>query len=450
MVISMRNPRPDSSHSDDDALDALPVEDDPVWAEPADDVVEAVPVEDESEKTPSTRRVPLTPWQALCAAFEAVVWLLEWPFGVVSLIAGLAVLAAVPLLGFLSLGYLLEAGGRIARTDAERQRYLHSRKRYWFVRLFLGGWLAMGTGLIGVRRAARVGGIVLGVWLMMLPLQFLSSMYVSAQIIEPDSRTARVWKVILIAMTVLMGLRIALALARGGRLRYFFWFTGNLIWLARRLWRGGYYAEARDAVWDFVVGLRLPYYWWLGFRGFVGGLFWLAIPVSLLALSRKVPPLGFVGGIWLAMVLLCLPFLQMHFAAENRFRACFELGAVLSRFSRAPWAFSFALFVTLLFSLPLYLLKIEMIPRDYGPLLSFFFIVFIYPTRLLAGWAYGRGGRRPQPRNWFFAATGLLGMLPTTALYVLLVVLTQYTSWEGVASLYEQHAFLLPVPFMGW
>src|ERR1700689_1835082 len=129
MVISMRNPRPDSSHPDDDALDALPVEEEPVWAEPADDVVEAALVEDESEKPPSARRVPLTPWQAFCAAFEAVVWLLEWPFGGVSLIGGLAGLGAVPLLAFLSLGYLLEAGGRIARTDAERQRYLHSRKR---------------------------------------------------------------------------------------------------------------------------------------------------------------------------------------------------------------------------------------------------------------------------------------------------------------------------------
>ena len=59
---------------------------------------------------------------------------------------------------------------------------------------------------------------------------------------------------------------------RGGRLRYFFWCTGNVVWLRRRLWRGGYYVEARDAVWDFVTGLRLPYYWWLGFRGFVGGL----------------------------------------------------------------------------------------------------------------------------------------------------------------------------------
>jgi hypothetical protein len=438
MATSMRTHRPDSERRDDE----------PVWAEPVDDVVDALPVGGEEPLT--VIPVPMTPWQGLCAAFEAVVWLVEWPFGVLSLILGLAVLAAVPLLGFLSLGYLLEAGGRIARTDAEHQSYIHSRRRNWFVRLFLGGCLALGAGLIGVRKAARVGGIVLGVGLMMLPLQFLSSLYVSAEIIEPGGRTARAWRAALIALTVLMGLRIALALARGGRLRYFFWMTGNLVWLVRRLWRGGYYAQARDAVWDFVTSLRLPYYWWLGFRGFVGGLIWLAVPVTLLALSRKAPLLGFVGGVWFALVLMCLPFLQMRFAAENRFRACFELGSVLSRFGRAPWAFSFALFVTLLLSLPLYLLKIEMIPRDYAPLLSFFFIVFIYPTRLLAGWAYARGGRRPRPRNWLFAASGLLGMLPTAGLYVLIVVLTQYTSWEGVASLYEQHAFLLPVPFMGW
>ena len=32
--------------------------------------------------------------------------------------------------------------------------------------------------------------------------------------------------------------------------------------------------------------------------------------------------------------------------------------------------------------------------------------------------------------------------------YVLIVFLAQYTSWGGAASLYEQHAFLLPVPFV--
>lgn len=450
MATSTRSHRADNDRPADDYPAVLPVDPtEPVWAAPADEVPAALPA-DEAERYPSVVPVPMTPWRALGVAFEKVVWVIEWPVGVATLIVGLAVLAAVPLLGFLSLGYLLEAGGRIARTDPQRQRYLHARQRNWLVRLFLGGWLAFGEGLIGVRKAARVGGIVLGVWLMVLPLQLLSSLYASAQIIEPDGQAARAWRAALIALTVLMGMRIALALARGGRLRYFFWFIGNTVWLIRRLARGGYYAAARDAVWDFVTGLRLPYYWWLGFRGFVGGLLWLAVPVTLLALGRQAPLVGFVGGVWLALVLLGLPFLQMRFAAEDRFRACFELGAVLSRFGRAPWAFAFALFVTLLFSLPLYLLKIEMVPREAAWLPCLFFIVFIYPTRLLTGWAYARGGRRDRPRNWFFAATGLVAMLPTAGLYVLLVALTPYTSWEGGLSLYEQHPFLLPVPFMGW
>jgi hypothetical protein len=418
--------------SDDKVLDALPA-----------DVLDVLPA--------APKYVPLTTWQSLCAAFEAVVWLVEWPFGVITLVVGLATFAALPLLGFLSLGYLLEAGGRIARTDTQRQRYLQSRKRNWLVRLLLGGGLALGQGLIGVRKAARVGGLVLGVGLMLLPLRLLSSLYVSAEIIEPGGAISRGWKAALLIITVPAGLHIALALARGGRLRYFFW-PFNVVWLARRLFRGGYYAEARDAVWDFVISLRLPYYWWLGFRGFVTGLVWLAVPVTMLALARKVPPLGFVGGVWFAMVLVCLPFLQMRLAAENRLRGGFELGAVLSRFSRAPWAFALALFATLLFSLPLYLLKIEAPRREdvwVWALLSLFFIVFIYPTRLLAGWACGRSGRRAGPCHWFFAATGLVAMLPTAGFYVLLVALTQYTSWEGSASLYEQHAFLLPVPFMG-
>ena len=51
----------------------------------------------------------------------------------------------------------------------------------------------------------------------------------------------------------------------------------------RRLLRGGYYSEARDAVWDVTQSLRLPYYFWLGCRGFLAAMAWLIIPVSLLA-----------------------------------------------------------------------------------------------------------------------------------------------------------------------
>src|SRR5688500_13024310 len=52
---------------------------------------------------------PMRCWYSLC-------WTLEWLFGLASVVAFLAVLAAVPILNFVSLGYLLEASGRVARS----------------------------------------------------------------------------------------------------------------------------------------------------------------------------------------------------------------------------------------------------------------------------------------------------------------------------------------------
>lgn len=56
--------------------------------------------------------------------------------------------------------------------------------------------------------------------------------------------------------------------------------------------------------------------------------------------------------------------LRLSPAVPPRFVAMFELGTVRRMFQRAPIAFWFALFVTLGFSLPLYLLKIEYVPRE--------------------------------------------------------------------------------------
>ena len=106
-------------------------------------------------------------------------------------------------------------------------------------------------------------------------------------------------------------------------------------------------------------------------------------------------------------------------------------------------------FTPLLSALPLYLLKIEMVPREAAWLPGLVFIAFIYPSRLLTGWALARAKRREAPRHWFFRWTGWLPLLPAAGFYVLVVYFTQFTSWNGIASLYEQHAFLLPVPFFG-
>ena len=150
----------------------------------------------------------------------------------------------------------------------------------------------------------------------------------------------------------------------------------------------------------------------------------------------------------MAIVVPFLPFLQIRYAVEGRASALFSRRAIRERYRRAPWAFAFSLMVLLLAAIPLYLLKIEMIPREAAWLPSLVFVVFLAPARLLTGWAYARSGRRDRPSHWFFRILGRLAIIPVAAFYVLIVFLAQYTSWGGVASLYEQHAFLLPVPFL--
>ena len=365
-------------------------------------------------------------WRFLRRTVRAIARVLEWMTGAATLMVGLSALAVLPIVQFLSLGYLLEASGRVARSG----------------RIF-DGW-------IGVRRASRVGGIALGCFLSLLPARFVSSLATSAELIDPGGPVARAWRGGLLFLVLLTSVHIVASCARGGRLRHFFWPPGSLLWLARRLRRGGLYAESRDATWDFVEALHLPRYFRLGFLGFVGSMAWLAVPVTLLALGRRMPPLGIVGALGLGIVATSLPFLQVRFAVEGRFAGLFEAKAVRERFRRAPWAFALGFILTVVPAVPLYLLKIEMIPRELAWLPTLLFVAFLFPSRLACGWAYARGGRRESRRHWVWRGVGRLAMLPIASIYVLIVFLAQYISWGGLWSLYEQHAFLLPVPFTGY
>jgi hypothetical protein len=352
---------------------------------------------------------------------------IEWLFGGLTLAVTLAVFAVVPVLNLLSLGYLLEVSGRVARTGKLRSAF------------------------IGFRKAAVFGRLVLGTWLMMLPVRFVSGMWRDAELIAPGSGPAAGWRVALIILTVLTAWHIVWACLRGGKLRHFFWPAP--IKFIRWLRQGGQYESARNTVLDYLASLRLLHYLKLGGLGFVGAVAWLIVPVGILILGSLLPPgggvlLGLLGGGLLMLVALHLPFLQAHYAVENRFAAMFELGAVRKLFRRAPIAFWFALLITLLFSLPLYLLKIEFPPQEIAWLPSLFFVVFIFPARVLTGWAVSRALRHEEPRHWFFRWTARLGAIPVVWFYALIVYLTQYLSWHGALSLLEQHAFLVPAPML--
>jgi hypothetical protein len=367
---------------------------------------------------PPAQPAPVT----LDQIFDAIV---EVVLGVVFMPLGLALLASLPLLNFISLGYLLEAGGRIARSGRLRD------------------------GFFGIRRAGRVGGLVSGILLTVAPVWFVSSMVQSAELIDPTSGTTRFLKIILTIGTVFAVVHITLACLWGGKLRHFLLPMWHPVFAIFAFIRGNPLTRARDGVWTFVMEARPWYFFWLGLRGAVGALAWLAVPIALLAVGWKLPLLGFLGFFLLLPVLVILPFLQMQFAARNRFATMFDVAGVVKLYLRAPWACSFALFITLLFALPLYLLKIELVPRDALQYEALVFIAFIWPARLLTGWVCGLAAHRPCRRHWFFWTTGALPVPLFVIVYGFFVWLSQYLSWYGVASLYEQHAFLLPVPFTG-
>ncbi len=348
-----------------------------------------------------------------------------WLFGFAALLVGLAILASVPFGGFLALGFLLEVSGRVSRSGRLRD------------------------GFFGMRTAAKFGGVALGCVLLWLPLYGMSILVENAKIIDEAGPLAMRWEWCLTALATFYALHVTAALLRGARLRDFLR-PLNVVWLVRRVRRGGAYQEARDGLWDFVTRLRLPYFFWLGVRGFLGAFLWLMLPLALLGFGHKNPAVGILGCVLLGVVVMHLPFLQARFARDNRLRAYRELRPVRHEYRRAPIAFTIALFALLLSAVPLYLLKIEAIPRDLVFLEGLVFLAFMFPARLIVGWAYSRPARREAPRHWLFRWSCRFLFPPIALAYVLVVFASQHIGWHGISSLYEQHAFLLPVPFVSW
>src|SRR3954453_7796953 len=103
----------------------------------------------------------------------AITSFFEWVFGATALGFGLAVLSVIPVLQLLSFGYLLESGARVARSGRLRDAF------------------------VGVRKAARLGSMAIGVSLVLLPLQLVASWTRSAQLVDPGGPVARNWRIAL-------------------------------------------------------------------------------------------------------------------------------------------------------------------------------------------------------------------------------------------------------------
>jgi len=382
------------------------------------------------------------------------------------------VIANVPLFQLIGFGYLLDAGGRAARGDR---------------------WSLFRDSLA---RASRLGGILLGAWLLIWPVRLVSGFWLDAYLIDPTSQQTAFLKVLQWVFLVGTIAHVIAAILCGGKLRYFFWPLvapfSIFVWLVRRSFLtrkilelslgwlfpkfvadicaakpigdwflpaifikklgGGLYSKSRDAVWDFLVGFEPVRYFMLGLKGFGGTLIWLALPTLLLAgaNSNKTGVAGlclFLGLIVSIPVFAMLPFLQAHFASDGKFKRFFEVRTVLKQFGRAPFAHLLALLLILVLAVPLFLLKIEQIPAELMWTLSLLFIAFGWPSHWLAGWAIRRSAKKEKSVRWWIRYPVQFLAGPVSFAFAVFFFLSRYISWNGTLSLLENHVFLMPVPF---
>ncbi len=359
----------------------------------------------------------------------ATVWSVRALFGIVSLIVLLAILAAIPLVNFLVLGYLLEAEGRLART----------------------GKLRGAIPLLSI--APRLGAIALCVWLWVLPLRLLANAAADARLIDPAGKAAARLDFFTSALAVLIGVHICFALARGGSFACFFRPLKNVRWTIRQLRSGGYFDRAANEIAAFVSGLRLRHHFLLGVRGFCGGL-----SLDLRSDSSCLPPpkrrkgCRFSSRCWAAC---CSspswrgsPFCKRGSPRRTDSERCSNWRAVRRLFCRAPlaWLLGDRLRVRVgtaaVSAQDFSAAAGRDVVRDAG----------VYRQHL-SGPPRDRLGVRAgdcakSGPAWFgtrWSARAL--MLPLLVLFVVLLFFTQFIGQHGKGVLFEHHAFLLPVPF---
>lgn len=380
------------------------------------------------ESPPQVRSVDAEKGTEPRSALRRLAQFRDTVLGIATMVPVLAVVSAVPVLNLLSLGYFLEATGRVARSGR-----------------FRDGW-------IGLPEFATAGRLVVASWLWILPIRLLHSLWIDAELIAPGGGAARRLQFVLVAATLLIGAHLVWAVVRGGKWHHFLWPAPLRFF--RWLVSGERFDLAARAVTAWKV-MKLSHFFRMGALGFAGAAIWLAIPVLILMGASRISQPGLsalvslAGGLLLGIAALQIPLLQSRFALTGRFREFFHPGEARRMFSKAPVVFWLAVTVSLLFALPLYLLKIELTPDEVAWLPNLVFVLLIFPGRILLGWCLARASAREAPRFWASRWVARLGLIPVAAAYVFVVWITQYLSWHGSLGLLEQHAFLVPAPLLG-
>lgn len=356
-------------------------------------------------------------------------------FQLASLITLLAVLAALPIIQLIAFGYLLNVAGCFANGSK-----FHD-------------------AVLGLEPAGRIGLAAIGLAVLSLPTQLLAHWQSVAVLIEPDLLAAHALALLTLALAALSLVYLLAAWSLGGRLNDYCWPASFLFrpsHFMRRTFCWSAWTSLPDRLWRFTASLNLWTYFWLGLRGLVGTLIWIA-PALVIVLTLRhgwsdaSRLLAIASLLVLGVILFYLPMLQANFAAEKRWSAMFDVRRVRRDFRRSPWAWLAAMSMTLVvFPVPLYLLKIEAVPQAVMWVPCWFFIACALPARIACGMALGRCRRRPEPSGRWSAVSrhSVRVLMPVVvAIYLGIVFASQYTSWDGLRTWIYQHALLIPVPF---
>ncbi|HBJ37354.1 MAG TPA: DUF4013 domain-containing protein [Planctomycetaceae bacterium] len=341
-------------------------------------------------------------------------------------------MAALPVIQLIAFGYLLDVSGRLAAGAKFRDTL---------------DWL---------RPAGRLGLAIVAIVIVALPIHLLTHWGRVADLVSPGTPQAEAIRALSVVLVILAVPYLGWAWARGGRVRNYLW-PQPIIFL-KRGWRPTTWFSAADRLWDFIASWRLGKRFWLGLRGALATLIWLLPATVIIAANRQGETglAGLVGGlafVAMGISLMYLPMLQANFAAENRFKAMFQWRRIRSDFRRAPWAWLLAMILSLVvLPIPLYLLKIEPPPPELVWLPTWFFIFLMLPARIASGLALRRARSKPEPSGkWAFLSCWTVRLLMPLVVgtYLLFVYLSQYVSWDGLQTWVQQHAVLVPVPFVG-
>lgn len=446
------------------------------WGDVAESTVVTTADSYFTEGYPDAAHKPLGPgpFPGIRKPLQSLWWLIQVLLGVAFLLPLLAALAAIPGLNLLSLGMMIDAEASVGRTGRFRD----------------------GFPLLAI--SSRVGLIGLMVILALLPVFAAASMAEGQHIVaQASGLQLSSWKIGTVILQIVVFAMLLLAIANGGSFGSFFWplrrpptlrsglciglatililFTGAInpgipfllmiLWMLKVTHRnyrilstglksGEYVAAVNYWSGRFLEVFRPWHHLTVAIKAAVGALCWLVVPTLLLGYASSSPHqnqgaavlITLAGGLLMIPVAAWLPLLQCHQAAEERFGAIFELRAARKIVARVPIRWAIATILMYGLAVPLYLSKVVLPPADAAWLFTPLFIIVIFPTRILMGWVYGNGIRKPRLARPIIRFPIKLFMIPLLGLYSGILFVLPLTSEAGPRAMLENHAFLLPVP----